>query len=112
MVARLKRMINASGYKVWPAEVEALLFAHPAVLEACVISYSDAHRGESVKALVVVRPGHTLTADALIAWSREHMAAYKVPHAVEFLDRLPKGATGKVEWRRLQERENAGAKSG
>jgi fatty-acyl-CoA synthase len=112
MVDRLKRMINASGYKVWPAEVETMLFAHPAVLEACVISYRDPHRGESVKALVVVRPGHALTADELIAWSREHMAAYKVPHAVEFLDRLPKGATGKVEWRRLQERENAASKIG
>lgn len=107
MVDRLKRMINASGYKVWPAEVEAFLFGHPAVLEACVIGFRDAHRGESVKALVVVRPGHTLSEPELIAWAREHMAAYKVPHAVEFLDTLPKSGTGKVQWRALQEREAA-----
>lgn len=103
MVDRLKRMINASGYKVWPAEVEAMLFGHPAVLEACVIGFRDPHRGESVKALVVVRPGHTLDEAGLIAWAREHMAAYKVPHAVEFLPSLPKSATGKVQWRQLQE---------
>ncbi len=107
MVDRLKRMINASGYKVWPAEVEAFLYGHPAVLEACVIGYRDPHRGESVKAVVVVRPGHTVDAAQLIAWAREHMAAYKVPHAVEFRDSLPKSATGKVQWRALQEQELA-----
>ncbi|TDR45050.1 fatty-acyl-CoA synthase [Tahibacter aquaticus] len=106
MVDRLKRMINASGYKVWPAEVEAYLYAHPALLEACVIACNDPHRGESVKVLVVRRAGQALEADELIAWARERMAAYKVPHAVEFVDALPKGATGKVEWRRLQEQEN------
>jgi fatty-acyl-CoA synthase len=107
MVDRLKRMINASGYKVWPAEVEAFLYGHPAVLEACVIGFRDAHRGESVKAIVVIRPGHTLNEEQLIAWAREHMAAYKVPHAVQFVDSLPKSATGKVQWRALQERELA-----
>jgi fatty-acyl-CoA synthase len=105
MVDRLKRMINASGYKVWPAEVEAMLFAHPAVQEACVIGYRDPHRGESVKAIVVRRTGHELDADALIAWARTQMAAYKVPHAVEFRDALPKSGTGKVQWRALQESE-------
>ncbi len=107
MVDRLKRMINASGYKVWPAEVEAFLYAHPAVLEACVVGYRDAHRGESVKAILVRRPGHALEADELIEWARGQMAAYKVPHAVEFLDVLPKSATGKVQWRALQEKEFA-----
>jgi fatty-acyl-CoA synthase len=105
MVDRLKRMINASGYKVWPAEVEAFLYGHPAVLEACVIGYRDAHRGESVKAIVVLRPGHALDEAGLIAWAREHMAAYKVPHVVEFRAGLPKSATGKVQWRQLQEQE-------
>ncbi|MET1162567.1 MAG: long-chain-fatty-acid--CoA ligase [Pseudoxanthomonas sp.] len=109
MVDRLKRMINASGYKIWPAEVEAFLYAHPAVLEACVVGFRDAHRGESVKAIVVRRPGHELDADTLIAWARGQMAAYKVPHAVEFLDALPKSATGKVQWRALQEKEFAAA---
>ena len=105
LVDRLKRMINASGYKVWPAEVESLLYAHPAIQEACVIGFRDAQRGESVKVVAVLRAGHSITAEALIAWSRQHMAAYKVPHAVEFVDQLPKSATGKLMWRVLQEKE-------
>jgi fatty-acyl-CoA synthase len=107
MVDRLKRMINASGYKVWPAEVEAYLYAHPAVLEACVIGCRDEHRGESVKALIVRRPGQHVEAQDLIAWAREQMAAYKAPHAIEFVDSLPKNAAGKVIWRVLQEKELA-----
>ena len=109
LVDRLKRMINASGYKVWPAEVESMLYGHPAVQEACVIGFRDAQRGESVKAIVVLRAGQTVSADALIAWSRQNMAAYKVPHAVEFVERLPKSATGKIQWRALQEKEAATA---
>lgn len=100
---RLKRMINASGYKVWPAEVENLLYAHPAVQEACVIGVADARRGETVKAVVVRKSGATLNEDALIAWCREQMAAYKVPRLVTFVDQLPKSATGKIQWRQLQE---------
>jgi len=109
MVDRLKRMINASGFKVWPAEVETLLYAHPAIQEACVIGFRDAHRGESVKAVVVVRAGQSLTEAELIAWSRGHMAAYKVPQRLEIVERLPKSATGKVQWRALQEQEFAAA---
>ncbi len=104
---RLKRMINASGYKVWPAEVENILHGHPAVHEACVIACRDAHRGESVKAMVVLRKDQALGAEELIAWARKNMSAYKAPHVIEFVDALPKGATGKVDWRRLQERELA-----
>ncbi len=107
MVDRLKRMINASGYKVWPAEVETLLYGHPAILEACVIATRDTHRGESVKVFVVLKPGQSVSESELIAWAREHMAAYKVPRRVEIIDRLPKTATGKVQWRALQEREFA-----
>jgi fatty-acyl-CoA synthase len=107
MVDRLKRMINTSGFKVWPAEVEAHLYAHPAVLSACVIASRDAHKGESVKAMVVLRPNQTLRADDLIAWSRERLATYKVPQRVEFVSALPISATGKVDWRSLQEREFA-----
>jgi fatty-acyl-CoA synthase len=106
---RLKRMINASGFKVWPAEVETLLFKHPAIQEACIIATRDPYRGETVKAVVVLRAdakGRT-TADDIIAWAREHMAAYKVPRLVEFVDELPKSGTGKVMWRALQERESA-----
>ncbi|MBS0428974.1 MAG: long-chain fatty acid--CoA ligase [Proteobacteria bacterium] len=105
---RLKRMINASGFKVWPAEVELLMFKHPAIQEACVISTKDAYRGESVKAMVVLRPTHKDTkAEDIIAWCRENMAAYKVPRQVQFLDALPKSGSGKVMWRLLQEAEDA-----
>ena len=109
MVDRLKRMINASGFKVWPSEVETLMYQHPGVLEACVIGVKDAHRGETVKALVVPRPEWRgrLTEQAVIDWCRENMAAYKVPRFVAFLDALPKSAAGKIQWRELQEREAA-----
>jgi len=109
MTDRLKRMINASGFKVWPAEVEMLLYKHPAVQEACIISARDAYRGETVKAVVVLRAdarGKT-TAEDIVAWSREHMAAYKVPKIVEFVDALPKSGSGKVMWRLLQDQESA-----
>ena len=109
MVDRLKRMINASGFKIWPAEVEALLYGHPAVQEACVIGMRDAHRGESAKAIVVLREGHDADEAGIIEWARAHMAAYKVPHAVEFRDALPRSATGKVQWRALQEAEDGNA---
>jgi fatty-acyl-CoA synthase len=104
LIDRLKRMINASGFKVWPAEVELLLYKCPAVQEACIIAAKDAYRGETVKAVVVLRSearGKT-TAQDIIDWSREHMAAYKVPRIVEFVDALPKSGAGKVMWRLLQ----------
>jgi fatty-acyl-CoA synthase len=106
---RLKRMINASGFKVWPAEVEALLYRHPAVQEACIIAARDAYRGETVKAVIVLRPDAQgkISADDIVNWSREHMAAYKVPKRVQFVDALPKSGSGKVMWRLLQEQENA-----
>jgi fatty-acyl-CoA synthase len=106
-VDRLKRMINAAGFKVWPAEVEALLYQHPAVQEACVIAAMDPRRGETVKAVIVRKPGAAgeVSEQQIIDWSHEHMAAYKVPRIVEFVDALPKSGTGKVMWRELQERE-------
>ena len=104
---RLKRMINASGYKVWPAEVEAMMYRHPEVQECCIIAARDDYRGETVKAVVVRKPGSSLSAEALIAWSREQMAAYKVPRLVSFVEALPKSATGKVMWRQLQEAEQS-----
>jgi fatty-acyl-CoA synthase len=104
---RIKRMINASGFKVWPAEVESLLYRHPAVQEACVISSPDERRGETVKALVVLRESYrgTTTPEEIIAWARGEMAAYKCPRSVEFVVSLPKSASGKVLWRVLQEQE-------
>ena len=109
MVDRLKRMINASGFKVWPTEVESLMYQHPAVLEACVIGTQDAHRGETVKAVIVPRSEWRgrIEAQAIIDWCRENMAAYKVPRIVEFVDALPKSGAGKIMWRELQDRETA-----
>ncbi len=105
---RLKRMINASGFKVWPAEVEALMFRHPAIQEACIIAAKDSYRGETVKAVVVLRASHKDTTEQeIIDWCRENMAVYKVPRIVQFVDALPKSGSGKVMWRTLQEQEAA-----
>jgi fatty-acyl-CoA synthase len=111
LVDRLKRMINASGFKVWPAEVEAQMYQHPAIQEACVIAAKDAHRGETVKAVVVLRATHKgkVTEEEIIEWTRQNMATYKHPRVIEFVDALPKSATGKVQWRLLQEAELARA---
>ncbi len=106
---RLKRMINCSGMKVWPAEVEAILFGHPAVQECCIIAAPDAYRGETVKAVIVLKPGAKGDADEIEAWCREKMAAYKIPRLFEFTDALPKSPAGKVAWRVLQEKEAAEA---
>ena len=104
---RLKRMINASGFKVWPAEVEALMFRHPAVQEACIIATRDSYRGESVKAVIVLRPAFKADTSEqdIIDWCRDNMAVYKVPRVVQFADALPKSGAGKVMWRLLQEAE-------
>ncbi len=109
MTDRLKRMINASGFKVWPAEVEALMFRHPAIQEACIIATRDAYRGESVKAVVVLRGTHKgqVSEQDIIDWCRENMAVYKIPRVVTFADALPKSGSGKVMWRALQEAEMA-----
>ncbi len=108
-VDRLKRMINAAGFKVWPAEVEALLYQHPAIQEACIIAAKDVKRGETVKAFVVLKKDHVGKASEqeIIDWSHANMAAYKIPRIVEFVEALPKSGTGKVMWRELQEKENA-----
>lgn len=106
MVDRLKRMINASGFKVWPAEVEAIMYGHPAIKEVCVVAAKDPYRGETVKAVIVLRPEHRHSTgeEAIIAWARENMAAYKVPRLISFVETLPRSGTGKILWRVLQER--------
>ncbi|TWO68495.1 AMP-binding protein [Caenimonas sedimenti] len=106
-VDRLKRMINAAGFKVWPAEVEAMLYQHPAIQEACVIAAKDERRGETVKAVIVLRASHVgqVSEQQIVDWSRENMAAYKAPRVVEFVQALPKSGSGKVMWRTLQEQE-------
>jgi len=102
---RLKRMINAAGYKVWPAEVEAAMYRHPAIKECCIIASPDARRGETVKAVVVLKPGAAASAEEILEWARGRMAAYKVPRLVEFAAALPRTASGKLMWRALQEAE-------
>jgi len=108
LVDRLKRMINVAGFKVWPAELEALLYAHPAIQEAVVIARKDPRRGEAVKAVVVLKPSARGQVDeaALIRWAQENMAAYKVPSTFELAETLPKSATGKILWRVLQDKES------
>jgi len=103
LVDRKKDMINAAGYKVWPREVEDVLYTHPAVREAAVVGIPDPYRGETVKAFVSLRPGATVTPDELIRFGRDNMAAYKYPRVVEILDDLPKTSTGKILRRQLRD---------
>lgn len=104
---RLKRMVNASGFKVWPAEVESALYEHPAIHEACIVGVPDERRGETVKALIVLKPEHRgrVSEQDIIDWSRQRMAVYKAPRLVRFVDSLPKSGTGKILWRELQAAE-------
>ncbi|MBC3809845.1 long-chain fatty acid--CoA ligase [Undibacterium aquatile] len=104
---RLKRMINASGFKVWPAEVESMMYQHPAIQECCIIAARDTYRGETVKALIVRKPGAVIHPEEIITWAHEKMAAYKVPRLIEFVETLPKSGSGKIMWRLLQEKEAA-----
>ena len=96
LVDRKKDMIVASGFKVWPREVEEVIYSHPAVREVAVVGIPDEYRGESVKAVVSLHAGATLEPAELIAFCKARMAAYKVPRVVEIMDELPKTATGKI----------------
>ncbi|BCK72270.1 hypothetical protein Srufu_062230 [Streptomyces libani subsp. rufus] len=104
VVDRKKDMINASGFKVWPREVEDVLYSHPAVREAAVVGVPDAYRGESVKAYVSLRPGTSAEPAELAAYCKERLAAYKYPRAVEILAELPKTTSGKILRRELRHR--------
>ena len=105
----VKRMINAAGFKVWPAEVEARLYDHPAVSEACVVGVGDPKRGETTRALIILKAEYRgkVAAGDIVAWSREHMSAYKYPREVVFVEALPRLASGKIDWRTAQAEENA-----
>ena len=105
IVDRKKDMIIAGGYNIYPREVEEVLYQHPKVLECAVIGVPDEYRGETVKAFIVLKPGETATAEEIIEFCRKHLAAYKVPKLIEFMDELPKSAVGKVLRRILRERE-------
>jgi long-chain acyl-CoA synthetase len=105
IVDRKKDMIIASGYKIFPREVEEVLFAHPKVAEAAVAGLPDRYRGETVKAYIIPVEGADLTAEEIIAYCRENLAPYKVPRLVEFRTELPKTMIGKVLRRALVEEE-------
>src|SRR5262245_1570546 len=102
IVDRVKDMINVSGFKVWPAEVEAAFYAHPAVLEAAVYGVPDRVRGERVNAAVTLRTGHQASPEDLRSHLQGQVAAYKLPETIEIVQQLPKGATGKVLKRELR----------
>lgn len=105
MVDRVKRMINASGFKVWPTEVENTLYKHPAILQACVVGIPDLKRGETVKAYIILNDKDTgkISEEEIVEWAKSQMAAYKYPRFVEFKESFPMTASGKILWRTLQE---------
>jgi acyl-CoA synthetase (AMP-forming)/AMP-acid ligase II len=102
IVDRKKDMVIVSGYNVYPIEVENVLLRHPKILDAAIIGIPDEYQGESVKAVIVTRPGQTLEAKEVSDYCREHLAAFKVPRHVEFRSELPKSPTGKVLKRELR----------
>jgi len=103
IVDRKKDMIIASGYNIYPREIDEILFDHPKILDACAIGVPDSYRGETVKAFIVVKPGETLTEEEVSQWGKEKLAAYKVPKMIEFVDALPKSAIGKILRREVKE---------
>jgi long-chain acyl-CoA synthetase len=107
IVGRKKDMILCSGYNVYPDEIDRVLMGHPAILEAATIGLPDERRGETVKSFVVVRPGHALSTEQVIAYCRDNLAPYKVPRAIEFRDALPRSAVLKILRRELREQELA-----
>jgi len=111
IVGRTKDMINCSGFKVYPDEVDHVLMSHPAVLETATIGVPHPTRGETVKSFIVLTDGESLSEDEVQAYCREHLASYKVPRAVEFLDELPKSAVLKILRRELRQREVTKAQS-
>jgi long-chain acyl-CoA synthetase len=95
-------MINVSGFKVWPAEVEEFLYRHPAIKEVAVYGTSHPEKGETVVAAIVLKEGAVATSEEIISHCREHLAVYKAPTRVDFIAELPKSATGKILKRNLR----------
>jgi long-chain acyl-CoA synthetase len=110
IVDRKKEVINTAGFKVYPREVEEVLYAHPEVVEGVAVGVPDEYRGETVKAFVVKKEGSALTDEELASYCKENLAPYKVPKLVEFREELPKSAVGKLLKRVLadEERQKAG----
>ena len=100
---RFKEMVKVSGYAVFPEEVETILIKHPAVAQAAVIGVPDPSKGEVVRAFIVKKPSHEVSAQALIDWARMNMSTYKAPREVRFIDALPATGAGKVLRRLLQD---------
>ena len=107
IVDRKKDMIIASGFNIYPQEVEDVLYEHPKILEAAVGGIPDPKRGETVKAWVVLKEGETASAEEIRDFCRDKLAKYKIPYYVEFRDALPKTMVGKVLRRQLAEEEAA-----
>lgn len=103
LVDRVKDMFISAGFKIWPREVEEVLYRHPAVKECAVVGVADPLDGEAARACVVRQPNAALTEAEVEAYCREHLAAYKVPRSVAFVEALPKSATGKILKRVLRE---------
>ena len=110
IVDRKKDQINTAGFKVWPREVEEVLYGHPAVRLAAVVGQPDAYRGEVVKACVVLKDEHRgrVSEAEIVAFCKERLTGYKVPRIVEFRDELPVSATGKMLRRVLRDEANQG----
>jgi len=105
IVDRKKDVINASGFNVYPKEIDELLITHPKILEVCTIGVPDAYRGETVKVFIVTKAGQTMTAEEVINFCKEKLAGYKVPKLVEFIAALPKSVVGKILRRELRDME-------
>lgn len=103
IVDRKKDMINASGYKIWPREIEDVIYSLPSVREVVVVGVPDGYRGETVKAFVSLKAGHQASAEEIKEYCKLHMAAYKYPRVIELLDDLPKTSSGKILRRALRE---------
>lgn len=107
IVDRVKDMINAAGFKVWPAEIEQYLYRHPAIKELAAYGVPHPEKGEAVQLAIVLKEGATATSEEIIAFCRENLAAYKVPAHVEFIQELPKSATGKILKRILRDKASS-----
>ena len=108
VVDRVKRMVNRAGFKVWPAEIDSLMLRHPHVLEVCTVGTPDPRTGEEVKAFIVLKDSgkrEEIKEIEIVTWAKENIGGYKYPHIVEFTDALPKTASGKVDWKKLQDKE-------
>src|SRR5690606_24716199 len=104
---RIKDMIIAGGFNIYPREIEEVLYEHPAIVEAAVVGVKDNYRGETVKAYIVLKENMAVSEKQLDLWCRERLAAYKVPHIYVFRDTLPKTMVGKVLKRKLLEEEQS-----